>query len=79
MGIAECTARAPTLSAGHPARLAGHIFAIFLSELLYVIYLYSKYLYTCSYSYMFMYYIFVFIGYLLLFLLRIFICIQLTS
>ena len=79
MGIAECTARAPTLSAGHPARLAGHIFAIFLSELLYVIYLYSKYLYTC-WVFVFLYiFLFVFIGYLLLFLLRIFICIQLTS
>ena len=79
MGIAECTARAPTLSAGHPARLAGHVFAIFLSELLYVIYLYSKYLYTC-WVFVFLYiFLFVFIGYLLLFLLRIFICIQLTS
>lgn len=78
MGIAECTARAPTLSAGHPARLAGHIFAIFLSELLYVIYLYSKYLYVFVFLYVYVY-IFVFIGYLLLFLLRIFICIQLTS
>ena len=79
MGIAECTARAPTLSAGRPARLAGHVFAIFLSELLYVIYLYSKYLYTC-WVFVFLYiFLFVFIGYLLLFLLRIFICIQLTS